>query len=120
MADPDQLYDIIFIGGRMFETFTELHMFIREKYPGNLADSFQRQYSKSLSPQHSNVSLARPSDLDRLYSLPTGDPKVMDCKKQYQCNFVGAWLILSLQNDENPDVQNDIITGMTVEEVGVP
>jgi hypothetical protein len=45
MTDTDDLYDTIIVHGKIFDTFTALHSFIRIECPEKLAD-FQRNYGK--------------------------------------------------------------------------
>ena len=101
MADPDELYTMIKIYGKYFESFTALHTFIRTEWPGKLAD-FQQKYCKHSSSYHSNLFLDQPSSVRDLFRHDQFDTQMADFKKRNNCNNSGAWLMISLQGDEIP------------------
>ena len=99
MADPDELYPMIKIYGKFFDSFTALHTFIRTECPGKLAD-FQQKYGKHSSLYHSNLLLDQPSSVNDLYRRDQFDTQMADFKKRNNCNIPGAWLMMNLQGDE--------------------
>jgi hypothetical protein len=98
MIKSDKLFDFILIEDNLIKTFTDLHTFVRTKFPEKLA-VFERNYSKMLIIRNLLTFLEKASDLDPLSDLPFDDEDMKAFKNQHGCNIAGAWLMLSLQQE---------------------
>jgi hypothetical protein len=106
--DPDLLPDPLTIEGQQFYRLADLRAFISKNHSGKLAD-FERKYSKHSSSQHPNLFLDKPSSLRDLYNLDFFNKRMLDFKTRNECTAPGAWLMMTLQNDDTPDPETVVV-----------